>query len=233
MWCKGKIAGKIQPHQPHLRTCSVTHLLVSGLCQVWKQRWGRYHECCGSDAGVDDVQLLQVNSSWKYGLSWNIDSFPPIFSIEEERIPSLKSLLEPQCPTIFQNPSDPAFLMQFEGEKIVSNSTMDLEIRPLKSAERCRRWSTRQKGPRDGYPSYPTVPVNQIVKFFVTAVLYGYSGYSCVSFIDIYLLCIYLLYMSTTRYPSTSSEWGPAIWISAWVTHGSQKAKAFGNPIQR
>ena len=161
MWCKGKITGKF----------SVTSRTSAPLRPLPSLR-----ATLGTVPPVLRFWRRRWRSaagSWKYGLSC-IDLFPTTFSIEH--IPSLKcsgSLRQSQDFKILQILQILHFLQR--------KKRLDLEIWPRTAGDGqwgAQRWPQLSK------------PVNQILTGFVTAVIYGYNGYS---YSDIYLLYILVI----------------------------------------
>ena len=164
MWCKGKITGKFSVTS---RTSAPLRPLPSlratlGTVPPVLRFWRR--------------RWRSAAGSWKYGLSC-IDLFPTTFSIEH--IPSLKcsgSLRQSQDFKILQILQILQILHFLQRKK-----RLDLEIWPRTAGDGqwgAQRWPQLSK------------PVNQILTGFVTAVIYGYNGYS---YSDIYLLYILVI----------------------------------------
>ena len=164
MWCKGKITGKFcvtSRTSAPLRPLPSLRATLGTVPPVLRFWRRRWRSAAGS---------------WKYGLSC-IDLFPTTFSIEH--IPSLKcsgSLRQSQDFKILQILQILQILHFLQRKK-----RLDLEIWPRTAGDGqwgAQRWPQLSK------------PVNQILTGFVTAVIYGYNGYS---YSDIYLLYILVI----------------------------------------
>ena len=164
MWCKGKITGKFcvtSRTSAPLRPLPSLRATLGTVPPVLRFWRRRWRSAAGS---------------WKYGLSC-IDLFPTTFSIEH--IPSLKcsgSLRQSQDFKILQILQILQILHFLQRKK-----RLDLEIWPRTAGD--GQWGTQR------WPQL-SKPVNQILTGFVTAVIYGYNGYS---YSDIYLLYILVI----------------------------------------